>query len=55
MDKELIKQIIKYIEGMTEQLDAEYGANRNFNEILQDDYAEYIPDFYFKLKKLINE
>jgi hypothetical protein len=55
LDKEMLKEVIEYIEGMVEQSDAEYGSCRKFNEILQDDYAGFIPDFYFKLKKIIDE
>jgi hypothetical protein len=55
LDKELILEMIDYIEGMTVQHDAEYGAIRKFKEILEDDYDEVIPELYFKLKKLLDE
>lgn len=52
MDKELILEIIAYIEDMEEVIDWEFGACRNFNEILKDDD---VPDIYFKLKELLKE
>ena len=55
MDKELIREVINYIEGMTEQRDAEYGDCRNFKEIAEDDYDKIIPDIYFKLKNILDK
>lgn len=54
MDKELIQAMIDYVEETEENYDGEFGSCRKFHEILKDD-AEVLPEFYFKLKEMLNE
>lgn len=54
VDREVIKEILEYVEGTVLFIENEYGSCRDFEEILNDDKDE-IPDFYFKLKELLKD
>ena len=55
MNKELIREIIDYVEGTILMVDGEWGECRtNFSEIEKDGDVE-IPAFYYILKNMLNE
>lgn len=49
MNKELIKEIIDYVEFQEKLVENEVGRGRNFDELVKDGY---VPEFYFKLKQM---
>ena len=51
MEKELIQEILDYVEDAEEKIDSHWG-NRTFKELLAEND---VPDFYLKLKKLLDE
>ncbi len=57
MDKELIEDIIKYIEETAEGFSGEYDMGQSFEQQLkepdEDGNYPYIPSFYFELKELL--
>lgn len=62
MDKELIKQILGYVEETEVNNDAEWGMGRSLEKIIsesetadKEDRDAYMPDFYFKLKDMLND
>jgi hypothetical protein len=57
MDKELIEEIIEYVEKTAEDFSGEYDMGQSFEQQLkepdEDGNYPYIPNFYFKLKELL--
>lgn len=54
MKKQLIEDIVKYVEEMEVNIDGEWGLGRDLEELLADE-DEYMPDFYYKLKDMLDE
>lgn len=59
MDKKLITDIIAYVEETEVNNDAEWGMGRSLEQMLSDDVDKdsddaYFPEFYFKLKDMLN-
>lgn len=59
MDKELIEEIIQYVEQTAEDFSGEYDMGQSFQQQLEepneDGSFRYIPSFYFKLKDMLNQ
>ena len=51
MNKELIEEMIEYIEGMEKKVDGEWGDCREVDELIKDND---MPELYFKLKELLS-
>lgn len=59
MDKELIQEILDYVEQTAEDFASEFDMGQSFEQQLKEPYEdgtfEYIPEFYFKLKELFKK
>ena len=59
MNKELIEEIIQYVEETAESFSGEYDMGQSFEQQLkepnEDGSFDYIPSFYFKLKEVLNQ
>ena len=62
LDEKLIKEILDYVEETEVNNDAEWGMGRSLEKILsesetadKEDRDAYMPDFYFKLKDMLND
>ena len=59
MDKKMIEEIIGYVEETAETFAGEYDMGQSFEQQLkepnEDGSYRYIPDFYFKLKDMVNK
>jgi len=49
MDKELIKEILKYIEFVEEQIDGEWGSGRDTEELIE---IGKMPELYYTLRNI---
>lgn len=52
VDKELIENIIKYIEQVEDKIEWEFGGCRELEEIIE---VGDMPEIYYQLKELINK
>ncbi|MCA1064682.1 hypothetical protein QTG56_24030 (plasmid) [Rossellomorea sp. AcN35-11] len=55
MDKELIKEILAYVEETVEVIDSEHVSGGGDFEKLKVDNSGLIPEFYYTLKDKLNE
>lgn len=59
MDKELIEEIIQYVEQTAEDFSGEYDMGQSFQQQLEEPNEDgsfaYIPKFYFKLKEMLKQ